>query len=55
MAGFPHFLFTGWDWKKFLAIAIKSALQAQVKNVVITTSTGIAGRQYNFQSHTLHS
>ena len=41
--------------KTYVAKAIQSALQGDGKSVSLTTSTGIAGKQYNFRSRTLHT
>ena len=46
-----NYIFT---WKTFLASAIHATLVSSGKKVAVTTSTGIAGRQYSFPSSTLH-
>ena len=40
--------------KTLVAKTVHELLIQQKKKVALTTSTGIAGRQYNFNSATLH-
>ena len=49
-----YFFWKAGTGKTFLAKEIQSTLVGKKKTVFVTTSTGIAGRQFQFQSQTLH-